>query len=307
MGRVLVVRFLQTLFSLWLLATITFFLMKVFPGSPFDDEIQLHPTVLEKVEKAYGLQENTIVQYFIFLKNLSLGQFGSSQVFLEKDAKEVILEHFPVTLSLAVLSFITSFLIGTFIALSSFYSRLTEKFYDSLTLILVSIPIVLAGPALIYFFGIYLQWLPVALLEEGKSYILPVLIISLRPISSIARILKNSLQESLSADYSRTLRSFGFSQNYILFKSAFKNSLIPLLAYLGPLCAGLLAGSTVVEILFAIPGLGTQFVEAALNRDASMVLGLTVFYGFFIYIFQWLVDLLILVVDPRTQVVGDRL
>lgn len=294
-------RALQTLFSLWLLASISFFLLQIFPGSPFDDEISLHPSVVEQINRTYGLDKSTISQYTQFLLALGQGNFGASQFYQGKQAGDIILNFFPTTLILSSLSLAFALCVGVALALLSELNRIGYLIYESLTLLLLSMPLLLLGPLLIYIFAFYFNLLPAALLEDPSSYILPVVVLSLKPLSSIARIFRTSLMQVKMTDYNRTRRAFGFSEANILFKSTLRNSLIPLISYLGPLAALMLTGSTMVEIVFAIPGMGTQFIDAALNRDASLVIGLTLFYGFFIFIFQWVVDVLISILDPRVQ------
>ncbi len=292
-------RSLQGLLSLWLLATITFLLMKCFPGSPFDDEVTLHPDVRAQLEKQYGLDLPVAEQYFVFLETLAEGHFGVSQFFVGQDSKDVIIKTFPTTLLISFLALLLALLVGIGLSIFAMLSRSGYFIYEAVTLSLLSTPILLVAPLMIYFFGFKMNLFPVALLESPLSYVLPVVAVSLRPMASLARLFYTTLIDNNSADFLRTVRSQGFSEIKILLKWNFRNSMIPALAFLGPLAAVLLAGSTMVEVVFAIPGLGSQFVESVLNRDASMVIGLTLFYGFFIIFFQIVVDFLMAIIDPR--------
>lgn len=294
-------RLMQGLFSLWLLATITFFLMKFFPGSPFDDEVTLHPNVREQLERQYGLDQPWAHQYLVFVKTLVRGEFGASQFFAGQEARQVILKTFPVTLKISFLALIIALLGGFQIGFFAMLSKTGYLLYELMTLSLLSTPILLVAPLMIYIFSFQLNLLPVALLDGPTSYILPVLAVSLRPLAALARLFYTSMSDNNMSDFLRTARAQGFSERSILLKWNFRNSLMPVLSYLGPLSATLLAGSTMVEVVFAIPGLGTQFVEAVLNRDASMVIGLTLFYGFFVLIFQMIIDMLVAWIDPRTR------
>jgi oligopeptide transport system permease protein len=287
--------------SLWLLATLTFFMMKVFPGSPFDEEISLHPSVQQQIEIQYGLHQPIGKQYFTFLQGLLEGRFGVSQFFSGKDARDVIVQTFPVTLRIASMALALALMAALVLALVAHQWSWGYSLYEAVTLVFLSAPILLAGPLLIYLFGFHLNWLPVALLESPAAYVLPVLAVAMRPTASLARLLYTSLQDNLKNDYLRTAKAMGHSDLHILLKLNLRNSLIPMVAYLGPLAAVLLTGSTMVEIVFAIPGLGSQFVEAVLNRDSSMVIGLTLFYGFFILSFQLVVDLVMAGLDPRLR------
>ena len=294
-------RLLQVLLSLWLLATITFFLMRAFPGSPFDDEVTLHPDVRAQLERQYDLGKSASEQYLKFLGGLVQGNFGTSQFFAGQDAKDIILHTFPVTLTLALGALLLAILAGALLSFWAVLSRPGYLAYEVITLSFLSTPILLAGPLLILVFGFRLNILPVALLESPLSYILPIIAVSLRPMASISRLLYTNLSDNHREDFLRTSRALGFSEVQILLKWNLRNSLVPLLAYLGPLAAVLMAGSTMVEVVFGIPGLGSQFVESVLNRDSSMVIGLTLFYGFFILIFQLVVDVLVAVLDPRVR------
>lgn len=294
-------RLSQTVLSLLVLVTLTFFLMKVFPGSPFDEEATLHPSVQLQLNQQYGLQYSWGEQYFYFFKQLVQGNLGVSQFYPGRDASEVILRYFPVTARLAILALAVAIVAALTLALWAIQSAWGYFVYQAVTLVFLSAPLLLAGPLLIYLLGFKFNLLPVALLEGPFSYIMPVLLIAMRPVASLSRLLFTSLQENLSSEYLRTARAFGFSETSILIRKNLRAALIPFVAHLGPLAALLLAGSVMVEIIFAIPGLGSQFVESVLNRDTTMVIGLTLFYGFFILGFQVVVDLAIGILDPRVR------
>lgn len=187
------------------------------------------------------------------------------------------------------------------------YSILTRRFQsakgkaDFALLITMSIPTLALGPFCIWFFGFHLQWLPVALLDRPINYLLPIGLLSLKPMISLSRVLSSSLDLVLQEKYIQTARALGFSEWKIIHTQALKNSLTSFLSQAGPLFASLISGSFLIEVLFAIPGLGLHFVESVLNRDWPMILGLTLFYGGILMLTQLITDILILVTDPRVE------
>lgn len=294
-------RLFQAVISMWALATLTFVLLKIFPGSPYDEEISMHPSVQRQIENYYHLQQSSLQQYLQFMQHLVRGEFGSSQFFAGREAREVILQYFPTTATLSFFALTLAIVGALILALGSELSAWGRSVYQVVTNVFISLPLLLAGPLFIYLLGFHWDLLPVALLERPSSYILPVVVIAIKPMASLARLLQGSLHENAKQDYLRTARAFGFSPVAVLLKFNLRNALVPFVAYLGPLAALLLAGSTMVEVIFALPGLGSQFVEAVLNRDSAMVMGLTLFYGFFVFFFQMVVDLLLIILDPRLR------
>jgi oligopeptide transport system permease protein len=186
-------------------------------------------------------------------------------------------------------------------ALVGITSRWGEKIVQFVTLIGISLPTLFVGPLIIYLFGFYLGWFPVALLEGPMSYVLPIIVIALRPASSVSRILFSSLKNNLKSDDLRTARSFGISEMRIALKYNLRKSIIPAASYLLGTTGAMMGGALMVEILFALPGLGSRFLDAVLNRDASLVIGLTLSYGIFIFLFQMLTDILVILLDPRIK------
>lgn len=297
----LVRRLLQTALSLLVLVTLTFFLLKLFPGSPFDEEISLHPSVQEQVEKNYGLQQSWVKQYIVYTGQLLQGHLGVSQFFKDKTVESVLRAHLPTTLILTLSSLVFSSVVAVLLAMMARFSVVGFVLYETLSLFFLSVPTLLAGPLLIYLFGFYWNLLPVALLEGPSSYVLPILVLSFKPIASLTRLLEVQLSENSRSDDLRTMEGLGVSKLRLLLKYNLKKSLIPFVSYWGGLAGIMLGGSAMVEIIFSIPGMGSQFIEAVLNRDTSLVIGLTLSYGFFIFIFQFLVDLLLPLLDPRLR------
>lgn len=291
----------QFAISFLTLIFISFCLLKFFPGSPFNDERNLDPLVLQNLQEFYGLDKNLPEQLFLYLQRLSTGDLGASMHFTGRSVHSLIFEFGRTSAFLGGVAFIAA-LLGAF-----GYSILTRRFQsakgkaDFALLITMSIPTLALGPFCIWFFGFHLQWLPVALLDRPINYLLPIGLLSLKPMISLSRVLSSSLDLVLQEKYIQTARALGFSEWKIIHTQALKNSLTSFLSQAGPLFASLISGSFLIEVLFAIPGLGLHFVESVLNRDWPMILGLTLFYGGILMLTQLITDILILVTDPRVE------
>jgi oligopeptide transport system permease protein len=304
MGRYLkplALRLLQFFLSLLILLIMTFGLLRFFPGSPLNDEENLNPQIQAHLQNFYGLNESLSTQLSRYLQHVITGDFGSSMHFVGRSVNSLIFEFGQTSAFLGFLAFFVS-LIGAFLYsfLTRFYASRRQS-ADLSLLVLVSLPSLALGPFLIWLFGFYLNWTPVALLDSPISYVLPVLILAFKPTLALSRVLSSSLDSVMDQKYIQTARAMGFSQQQILLKWALKNSMTSFLSQAGPLLASLISGSFLVEILFAIPGLGLHFVESVLNRDWPLILGLTLFYGVILMITQLITDLFIFSVDPRVE------
>jgi oligopeptide transport system permease protein len=294
-------RLLQFAVSLFILIFLTFGLLRFFPGSPWNDEKNLDPQILANLQEFYGLNENLSSQFFIYLKRVFSGDLGSSMHFVGRSVSSLIWEFGQTS---ALFGFSAFFLALVFAFLFLLVTRLSKAHSekgDFLLLCLMSFPTLALGPLCIWFFAFHLQWLPVALLESRSSYVLPVLLLALKPALSLSRVLSSSVDHVLEEKYIQTARSFGHSEWKILTKWALRNSLTSFLSQAGPLFASLISGSFLIEILFAIPGLGSQFVESVLNRDWPLILGLTLVYGAILMLTHLVTDLLVFLADPRVE------
>lgn len=303
MGRHLISAFSrlsQFVASLIFLVVLCFGLLKFFPGSPFVDEKNLNPAVVEELKKFYGLDQNLFIQVQTYLSRVLHGDFGMSMYFTGRSVKSLIWEFGKVSLQLGVLAFTLSLLIAFLIAVFTRQESFRLKKWTDLSLIAgISLPTLALGPLLIWLVGVQLDLLPVALLETPASYILPVIVLSIRPALSLARILASSLDETLKEKYIQVARALGFSDRKILMKWAMKNSLVATISKAGFIAANLISGSFLVEVLFAIPGLGFHFVESVLNRDWPLILGITLFYGLILLTVQLVSDILIESISPK--------
>jgi oligopeptide transport system permease protein len=243
------------------------------------------------------------MQGFAYLTSVAQGDMGVSMARPDRTVSEILWQGLANTFTINAISLLIVVLGSLFISVLSMRYRggMFESFVDQSAIALVALPVLFWGPLLIYFFGFYLNILPVALLGSPAHYILPVLTMSARPLASLTRLLKNSLQETDRLDYVRTARAKGLNEWRVLIHHVLRNSMIPFLSYLGPLCVSILSGSVLVEMLFAIPGLGSEFLSALNDRDYTLIAGTTFFYGFFLIVLNSLLDLLIKVVDPRIR------
>lgn len=296
-------KFLEAAATLLGLIVLSFFLLKALPGGPFDDEASLHPQVRAHLEKAWALHESALTQMFSYVRSILSGDFGVSLQDPSITVAQILGRGLSQTLSLNLLALVLIFVLGFSGALLGSWkpgSRL-ESFMENLALALISLPSLFLGPLLIYVFGFYFGVLPVAFLESPAHYVLPVLTLSLRPSAYLTRILMTSLREARGSDYMRTAKAKGLTPLQALVRHALRNSLMPVLGYSAPLVVGLLSGSFMVEVLFAVPGLGTAFVESLGTRDYPVILGLTLFYGALLVATSMVLEGLQRWADPRLR------
>ncbi len=299
--RPLALRIFQFFLNLLILFFVTFGLLRFLPGSPLNETENLSPLIQAQLEKFYGIHESFGSQLELYLQHVIQGDFGFSMHFVGRSVLSLISEFGQISATLGVAALAISFLGALLFSLLSRLNFKYRKSSDFVLLVLISLPSLAMGPFLIWFFGFYLNWTPVALLESPISYVLPILVLALKPTLALSRVLTSSLDLVLEQRYIQTARSLGFSQKQILLKWALKNSLTSFLTQVGPLIASLISGSFLVEILFAIPGLGFHFIDSVLNRDWPLILGLTLFYGVVLMLTQLITDLLIFATDPRVK------
>ncbi len=301
-------RLLGAIPTLLVLITISFFLIRVAPGGPFDTEKTLPPEIQANLEKKYHLDEPLYRQYFRYLGNIVRGDFGPSFQYKDFTVTELIAKGFPVSLTLGGLALLLAVLVG--VSLGTVAAVKQNSWIDyvlmSTAMTGISIPNFVVAPLLILFFAISLNWLPAGGWNGGHwmYLILPVLALSLRYIAYIARLMRGSMIEVLRSDYIRTARAKGLSMPKVVLKHALKPALMPVVSYLGPAAAGIITGSVVIEKIFGVPGLGRYFVQGALNRDYTLVMGVVIFIGVLIVVFNLIVDILYAVLDPKIRLQG---
>ncbi len=290
---------------LWIIATATFLLLRWMPGGPFDLEKALPPEVKANIEAKYNLQAPLLVQYKDYLVGIVNGDFGQSYKYLGRNVSDIIVETLPVSFELGLYALIISFVIG--IPLGIFAASKHNTIWDTAAMFFaicgVSLPSFLIAPIFIYLFCFWMNWLPPAFWEGPTYYILPSFILGIRPAAVIARLTRASVLEVINSDFIRTARAKGLPQFQILYKHVLKNSLIPVLTLSGPLAAGILSGSFIIELIFAIPGMGKHLVQSVSNRDYPLILGLTLLFSAMLVIANLIVDLLYSYFDPRIKLV----
>lgn len=296
-------KLVESLAALLLLAMLTFFLLKVLPGGPFDSDVALNPAVKQKLMEHWQLNASWFVQARSYIVAVLHGDFGVSMARPDSPVSEIIFRGLSNTLmlnGLALILIIGGAFVITIIAVK-FQNSWIEGLVEQGMITLLSLPSLFWGPLLIYLFGFYWNLLPVALLTSPTHYILPLLTLILRPLASLVRLLKNSLQDNYREEYVRTAHAKGAGEWRILFKHVLRNSLMAFMSYLGPLIVGLFSGSFLVEVLYAIPGLGSEFVAALNDRDYTLIMGLTLFYGFLLITLNSFIDVLAKIIDPRLR------
>jgi oligopeptide transport system permease protein len=292
--------------TLFIIITITFFLMRAAPGGPFDQEQALAPEIKANLERAYGLDQPIWIQYGRYLKSLLQGDFGPSFKYKDFTVTELIGQGFPVTLQLGIMAIALALSlgvpIGTFAALH--HNSAADSAAMSLVVTGIAIPSFVVLPFLGLLFGVYLHWLPVAGWESGslRHLALPVIALALPPLAYIARLTRGSMLEVLRSHYIRTAFAKGLPLHSVIFRHALRPALAPVASYLVPAVASILTGSLVVETIAGLPGIGRYLVQGAINRDYTLVLGMVIIYSVLLIVMGLLVDILYAWLDPRVRI-----
>jgi oligopeptide transport system permease protein len=298
-------RILGALPTLFLIVTLAFFVMRLAPGGPFDEEQAVSPEITANIEAAYGLDQPMLVQYGRYLRGLLHGDLGPSFRYKDFRVTDLIVQGLPVTLGIGASALLLAIGIGVPLGLLAAlrHNRPTDHAVMLAALLGIAIPNFVVAPLLALLFGIELDWLPVGGWDTGHgSYaILPVITLALPLIAYLARLSRGSLLEVLQSPFIRTARAKGLDWPRILVRHALKPSLLPVVSFLGPAAAGLLTGSLVVEQVFSLPGVGRHFVQGAINRDYTLVMGMVIFYAALILVLNLVVDLLYGWLDPRIR------
>lgn len=303
MAKFILKRAAAAIFTIFVVATLTFFLMKAVPGSPFSSE-KTNKVAEAAMNERYGLDKPIMVQYGMYLNQLIHGDLGVSYK-IQKNAKvtDIIKTSFPVSARLGGMAILIAVVCG--IPLGCIGALRNGKWQDNIIRVFstagIAIPSFVISSVLMLIFAVILKWFPTVGLDSPKSYVLPVISLSLYPMCYIARLMRGSMMESLGQDYIRTARAKGMSEKITTFKHALRNSLIPVITYVGPLIAYTITGAFVIEKVFNIPGLGRYFIKAIDNRDYSLIMGTTIFLAALIIIMNLVCDILYKIVDPRIK------
>ncbi len=295
-------RLLQAVPTLFLVVTLAFFLVRVAPGGPFDLERPLSPQAMESLNRVYGLDRPLVVQYGLYLAGLARGDLGPSFSFRDFTVADLFARGLPVSITLGGLALLLAVVLGGTLGTLAAFRRNSALDHAVVAVgtLGLTVPSFVVAPLLQIVFGLTLAWLPVGGWGGPRNLVLPVITLALPQVAIIARLTRASLIEILHAHHVRTLRSLGLPTRTIVVH-ALRGAALPVISYLGPAAAGLLTGSVVVETVFGLPGVGRYFVEGALNRDYTLVMGTVVLIAVFVVLFNLVVDLLYALVDPRVR------
>lgn len=302
MGRYIAKRLLMGVVCIFALITVTFFLVKAMPGSPFNIE-NVNQSVQDRIMAYYGLDRPVLEQFGMYLEKLAHGDLGISYKKVGMTVNELIALKAPATIRLGVIAYIISLVFGTALGIVMAVTR-REAVRGSImcvTVLGISIPNYVLALLLMLVFGVKLNWFPVLGLDTLKHYVLPVVTLTVYPLAQIAKLVRSSYMEAMQQDYVLMARAKGISPARVAFVHILKNAMIPVITISGPMIAFLLTGSFVVENIFTIPGIGLEFVDAVSNRDYTVILGLTIFLGGVLMLCNLVSDIICAIVDPRIK------
>ena len=296
-------RVITAIITAFLVATLTFFIMNLVPGGPFLSEKAVTPQAQAAMEAKYGLDKPLGTQYVTYISGLAKGDLGLSLKKRGRTVSQIIATKFPVSARLGALAMIVAVFCGVPLGAVAAFKR--GKTVDNILVVLstagIAIPSFLSSTLLMYVFTTKLKLLPSLGLNSPLCYIMPVVALALYPTFYIARLMRSSMLDVMGQDYMRTSRAKGVSTFKAIFKHALRNAILPVITYLGPLLASLMTGSFIIEKIFNIPGLGSEFVGAITSRDYPMIMGTTIFLAVFIIFMNVIVDIAYAIVDPRIK------
>lgn len=308
MVKYILKRLLYMLVSLLLIVTATFFLMRMAPGNPFTAEKKMPPEIEKSLNAHYGLDKPWYEQYGDYLVKIAKWDFGPSFKYKSQTVNDLINEGFPVSLALGLEAIFLAVSIGILLGVIAALKH--NKWQDYLAMIFavlgISVPSFIMATVLQYFLAIKLGYFPVARWESFMHTVLPALALASTPMAFVARLTRSSMLEVLSNDYIKTAKAKGLSKGVITIRHTIRNALLPVVSYMGPLSAGIITGSFVIEKIFGIPGLGSHFVLSISNRDYTVIMGVTVFYSILLLASILLVDIAYGFIDPRIKLAGGK-
>ncbi len=303
MGKYFLRRFVASLITILLIATITFFLMHSIPGGPFTREKPVPDEILRVLNEKYHLDDPLFVQYIDYMKGLVTFKLGPSFSKIGVDVEELIAGGFPASGTIGLFASILIIVLGIPFGIISALKQNKPVDYAVMFMATlgITVPSFVLATGIIYFFAGKLGWLPTFGISSPLGYIGPVIALAGYSLAFVTRLTRSSMLEVFRQDYIRTARANGIREYKVIAKHAVKNALIPVVTYIGPMIAGILTGSFVIEKIFAIPGMGRYFVESITNRDYTTIMGMTVFYAAFYIIMVLLVDIAYAFIDPRIK------
>jgi oligopeptide transport system permease protein len=308
MTRYLIKRFCANVLALWVIITITFFLMKAIPGDPFTQEKSLPKEILQSLYEHYKLNDPWYIQYGNYLKSIVKWDLGPSFKYKARSVNEIINTGFPISAILGLEALFLATLFG--VTLGTLAALKQNQWQDYLAMVIavigISVPSFILAASLQYLLSIKLDLLPVARWGTFKQSIMPAIALAALPTAFIARLTRANMVETLAMDYIKTARSKGLSDWVVIIKHGMRNALLPVVTYLGMLIANILTGSFIIEKIFGIPGLGQWFINSITNRDYTVIMGVTVFYSIILLTTIFLVDIVYGWIDPRINLGGKK-
>jgi oligopeptide transport system permease protein len=303
MIRFIVKRLLATIPVLWAVATLTFFMMRLAPGGPFDAEKAVSPIVQKALEAHYGLDQPLWKQYLVAMGNLVRGDLGPSFKYTNRSVNELIAGAFPVSMELGIYSMLVALALGLTVGVIASLrpNTVTDYVPSSIAMMGICLPTFVLGPLLVLLFALTFQWYNASGWYFAQDKILPSLTLGGYYAAYVARLTRAGMLDVLSQDYIRTARAKGLGERRVILHHALKGGILPVVSFLGPAVAGLIAGSFVIETIFNIPGLGRFFVQSAFNRDYTLVLGTVLFYAVLIILLNLVVDIIQVALNPRLK------
>ncbi len=303
--------------TLFLIVTLSFFLMHLAPGGPFDDDASLEPEVIANLQAAYDLDKPVAVQYGLYLGKVFRGDFGPSIIYIDRTVTELLTIGLPVSLKLGLSAMTMALVIGGSLGVLAALRQNSSTDYAVMGVAMtgIAVPSFVMAPLMSLLFGVILKVLPVATLEPRGAlaeavpalapitpYILPVIALALPQIAILARLTRGAMIETLRQNYIRTARAKGLPQRDVVWTHALKAAALPVVSYLGPAAASVVTGSVVIEQIFQLPGMGRFFIQGAINRDYPLVLGIVIVYAVAVILLNLIVDLIYGVLDPKVKV-----
>lgn len=298
-------RILGAIPTLLLVIAVAFLMVRAAPGGPFDSERALPPDVEQNIEKAYHLDEPLPAQFVRYLAGIAVGDFGPSFRYRDYTVSEIIRQAFPLSMRLGAMAMLLALVVGVSAGMAAALHKnsMLDRLISAVAMLGISVPVFVVAPLMVLVFAVSLDWLPASYAGSAGAdrLIMPIIALALPQIAYIARLTRASMIEIMASDFVRTARAQGLRTASIIRYHAIKPAMLPLLSYMGPAIAAVLTGSIVVEQVFGIPGVGQFFISGALNRDYTLVLGITVFYAVIVIVLNLVVDLLYGFLDPRIR------
>ena len=303
MAKFVLKRLIISLFTLWVMYTLTFILMNAVPGNPFLGDKPLPENVMQNLIKKYGLDQPLYKQYLSYGKDLLHGDFRMSIAKRSQSVISIIQRGFPISAKLGLVSVAFATVVGTLLGILGALKRNTiaDRAVMLFSTLGIAVPSFVVATSSIILFAVTIKIFPTYGLDTPLHYVLPGLALSFMPLSYIARLTRSTMLDVINQDYIRTARAKGLTEKVVVFKHALRNAILPVVTYLGPLVAGIITGTFIIEKIFAIPGLGRYFVDSITNRDYPVILGTTIFYGAITIIMNLLVDVIYILVNPQIK------